>query len=81
METIARPAATTVDRHAGTTRQWFVLAGLLAASFVVAFVGGLSSTSGVDGWYSAAAKPPWTPPNWVFGPVWSFLYTAMAVAA
>lgn len=70
-----------IDRHAGTQRQWWVLAGLLAASFAVAFVGGLSSSSGVDGWYSAAEKPPWTPPNWLFGPVWTFLYTAMAVAA
>ena len=58
-----------------------MLAGLLAASYAVAYVGGLSSTVGVDGWYSAAQKPLWTPPNWVFGPVWAFLYTAMAVAA
>ncbi len=69
------------DSEAGTVRQWLVLAGLLAASFLVAFVGGLSSTSGVDGWYAAADKPPWTPPNWLFGPVWTVLYTAMAVAA
>jgi benzodiazapine receptor len=69
------------DIEAGSKRQWLVLVGLLAASFAVAFVGGLSSTSGVDGWYSTAEKPPWTPPNWVFGPVWTFLYTAMAVAA
>lgn len=74
----SRPA---VDHHAGTQRQWWVLAGLLAASFLVASLGGLSSTSGVDGWYSAAEKPLWTPPNWLFGPVWTFLYTAMAVAA
>ena len=67
--------------HPGTGRQVLVLAGLLAASFVVAFVGGLASTTGVDGWYSAADKPPWTPPNWLFGPVWTVLYTAMAVAA
>jgi tryptophan-rich sensory protein len=69
------------DVEAGTRRQWWVLAGLLAASFAVAFVGGLSSASGVDGWYREAEKPPWTPPNWLFGPVWTFLYTAMAVAA
>src|SRR5690349_9888004 len=74
----ARP---TNDRNAGTQRQWWVLAGLLAASFGVAYIGGLSSTTGVDGWYAAAEKPPWTPPNWLFGPVWTFLYTAMAVAA
>jgi len=75
-----RPGSRT-DRYAGTGRQWLVLAGLLAASFLVAYVGGLASSSGVDGWYLAAEKPPWTPPNWLFGPVWTVLYTAMAVAA
>lgn len=69
------------DRNAGTRSQWVVLVALLAASFLVAFVGGLASTSGVDGWYADAQKPPWTPPNWLFGPVWTVLYASMAVAA
>lgn len=81
MNTLEHSGAPSTDRETGTTRQWFVLVVLLVASFLVAFVGGLASTSGVDGWYSDAAKPPWTPPNWLFGPVWTFLYTAMAVAA
>ncbi|KQQ81372.1 MULTISPECIES: TspO/MBR family protein [Micrococcaceae] len=57
------------------------LAGFLVASFLVAGLGGLASTSNVDGWYATAEKAPWTPPNFVFGPVWTLLYTAMAVAA
>lgn len=32
-------------------------------------------------WYRQLSKPDWTPPNWLFGPVWTFLYIAMAVAA
>lgn len=32
-------------------------------------------------WYVALAKPAWTPPGWVFAPVWTFLYILMAVAA
>jgi tryptophan-rich sensory protein len=32
-------------------------------------------------WYAALRKPSWTPPNWLFGPVWTVLYLAMAVAA
>jgi len=30
-------------------------------------------------WYSTLIKPTWAPPSWVFGPVWSVLYTIIAV--
>lgn len=32
-------------------------------------------------WYQELDKPAWNPPGWLFGPVWSALYTLMAVAA
>jgi tryptophan-rich sensory protein len=31
-------------------------------------------------WYASLTKPTWTPPNWLFGPVWTALYAAIAVA-
>ncbi|WP_395401696.1 TspO/MBR family protein [Arthrobacter sp. UC242_113] len=57
------------------------LLGFLAASALVALLGSQATISNVTGWYAAADKAPWSPPNWVFGPVWTLLYTAMAVAA
>jgi len=34
-----------------------------------------------DQWYRELAKPSWTPPGWLFGPVWTMLYLMMAIAA
>lgn len=56
---------------------------LSLALFVVLVVGGgsLIGINNVPGeWYQALAKPPFNPPNWIFGPVWTILYVLIAVA-
>jgi tryptophan-rich sensory protein len=64
-------------RHSGF-RSAFALAGWLLACFSAAALGGVFMPGE---WYASLKKPSWNPPGWVFGPVWTALYTMMAVAA
>jgi translocator protein len=68
-------------RRDGAGRAALMLLVFLAISFAVAAFGSLSTITNVDGWYTDAAKPPWNPPNALFGPVWTVLYTLMSVSA
>lgn len=63
-----------------TTALWrgLALAGWLLLCFAAASMGALFMPGE---WYASLRKPSWNPPGWLFGPVWSALYTMMAVAA
>jgi tryptophan-rich sensory protein len=52
----------------------------VALCLAVGAIGGLATSAGVREWYPTLAKPSWTPPNWVFAPVWTTLYVLMGVA-
>lgn len=54
-----------------------MLAAFLA---IVALAASAGMVFRPDEWYAALAKPPWTPPDWVFGPVWAVLYIFIAIA-
>ena len=58
-----------------------VLAVSLAACFAAAWFGNQFTGPAIPTWYATLDKPSWTPPNWLFGPVWTLLYVSMAVAA
>ncbi len=48
---------------------------------LVGTIAALATQSSIDTWYVSLMKPSWSPPNWVFAPVWITLYILMGVAA
>lgn len=80
-ETLAVRSGRMPERRSGAPTTWLALAAFLAASFAVAALGGFLTSLGMPEWYRSLAKPAFSPPSWVFGPVWTVLYAAMAVAA
>ena len=59
---------------------WTSLAGWSALVFVAAAAGSIASID-AGSFYSTLQRPEWAPPSSVFGPVWTVLYIAMAIAA
>jgi benzodiazapine receptor len=60
------------------------ITGLVTAIAVcmgAAWLGSLLTRPSLQPWYEGLTKPSWTPPNWVFGPAWTFLFLTMAAAA
>ena len=45
----------------------------------IQYIGSILTYPHIEGWYKGLDKVFWTPPDWVFGPVWTFLYIIMTV--
>lgn len=47
----------------------------------VGFAGSFFTVSSIPTWYAGLNKPFFSPPNWIFGPVWTVLYILMGISA
>lgn len=61
--------------------RWLGLIVITAVCLGVGGLGAMATSSQMDVWYTTIAKPSWTPPDKLFGLVWTALYIMMAVAA
>lgn len=53
----------------------------IVVSLGAGWLGSLLTRPALMVWYEELSKPNWTPPNWLFAPIWTILYMAMGVAA
>jgi translocator protein len=66
---------------AATNRRFLSLGFFLLICFAASAAGGLATYPNIGNWYASLHKPDWTPPQYLFGPVWTVLYATMAVSA
>ncbi|CAM4445804.1 unnamed protein product, partial [Lepidochelys olivacea] len=57
--------------------KWAPAVGFTLLPHTGGFLGGMITKREIPIWYESLEKPSWRPPNWMFGPVWGTLYTAM----
>ena len=63
-----------------TKNKYLSLFLILLITFIASAIGGFTTASFKEPWYSQIILPSFNPPSWVFGPVWTILYIMMSVA-
>ena len=53
---------------------------ILSITFLSSFIAGYITRLNIDSWYQTLNRLPFSPPNWIFAPVWTTLYAFMSIA-
>ena len=59
---------------------WFLLLFIIVAQSA-GLIGSIFTISAIPTWYATLEKPFFSPPNYLFGPVWTTLYILMGISA
>jgi benzodiazapine receptor len=60
--------------------QSLYLIGCILLCLSAGAIGSYFTYPAIPTWYNGLVKSPINPPNWLFGPVWTFLYILMGVS-
>ncbi|MFH1971239.1 MAG: TspO/MBR family protein [Patescibacteria group bacterium] len=61
-------------------KNWLKLTISIFLCQLAGIVGSFFTVSAIKDWYAFLLKPAFSPPNWIFGPVWVTLYTLMGIS-
>lgn len=67
-------------KHVTSKKDAGILIGAVLLSLATGWVSSYLSRAGVTEWYPTIVQPWFTPPNWIFGPVWTILYILMGIS-
>ncbi len=52
----------------------------IAFPLIAGVIGSIFTSQSVSTWFQTIEKPSFSPPNWLFGPVWTTLYVLMGIS-
>ncbi len=59
--------------------QYFRLVASLIFCQLAGVIGSFFTVPAIPEWYASLEKPSFNPPNWIFSPVWIFLFVLMGI--
>ncbi|MBA2612155.1 MAG: tryptophan-rich sensory protein [Bacteroidetes bacterium] len=60
--------------------KYLKLALCILTPLLIGAVADIATATSIDGWFVELNKPIFNPPNYLFGPVWTFLYILMGIS-
>jgi benzodiazapine receptor len=68
------------DKAGSRMMTLLILVGAVALCLLAGVIGSFLTTTAPGSWYDLLVKPSFTPPSWLFFPVWTTLYVLMGLS-